>query len=188
MNDSRDLEDLFRLAVNSIRESATPAHIIKRKAHMKNVRRLVVTGGCLTALSIGVLAVVPLNLRSSQRVVTGHSSDNLSRLPPTTVGDVNGGVPFEEAEISDDRLSITVRFIGMPPYNPSDPCTGSYEAHAEPKGEVLSIQITHSVTMAPCDGISSPREVRVRLKTSFSGSEVLDASTGRVVNLIGRKG
>jgi hypothetical protein len=89
-------------------------------------------------------------------------------------------VRFEQAEIADGGLVLTLHFTGGPPYDPNVPCSNAYSGWARPDGDELEAAVVSLTppSNGPCDLVGSGRTVAVPLAQPFTGSRVRDLAGG----------
>lgn len=95
-------------------------------------------------------------------------------------------VRIDRAALSDDKRTLTVDFVGGPPYLASDPCSQDYEPWLAAHGEALDATVVevareHVATFGPNQGCTlegHPQTYHLALPSPFAGTTVNDLAGG----------
>lgn len=141
-----------------------------------------------------VAAACGLLLVACVRGATGSDAATASREPfeqsfgPSYPAQPPEGSPtrIQSAELSENKQTLTVHFVGGDGFLASDPCSTDYEPWIAANGEALDvtvIQVAHEqlVSLAPnhgCRLIGYLYTYRLALPSAFSGTTVNDLAGG----------
>ena len=86
-------------------------------------------------------------------------------------------VRIDTASLSQDKLKVTITFVGGPPYLPSDPCSADYEPWVATRGDTLDVVVAeilreHTVTSQTCPAIGIEHVYHLALAAPFVGTTV----------------
>jgi len=129
---------------------------------------------CLVGL-VGCANATEPSVGSTPRPSASVGNPENAAEPP--LGDA---VRFDEADVSEDGLLLTLQFVGGKEYNPTDPCTNHYFGWAHENGVALDAKIIDDtprrdpVEGTACDAVGHPRTVTIHLDRPFHGTRVND--------------
>ena len=91
-----------------------------------------------------------------------------------------------KAELSPDRRTLTIEFVGGQPYQASDPCSEDYEPWVAPSGDRLEVKVVnvnrpYSTQLGPntaCTLVGYGHTYHLRLADPFLGTTVNDLAEG----------
>jgi hypothetical protein len=93
---------------------------------------------------------------------------------------------ISKAELSPDRHTLTIEFVGGQPYLASDPCSEDYEPWVAPRGDLLDVEVVNvdrpdQAQLGPnmgCAGVGYSHTYHLRLAAPFLGTAVNDLAQG----------
>ena len=138
---------------------------------------------------LGACSPVPPPSVEPDPSAPGLSPDALDQVPADRL------TRFDSASLSEDRLVLTLDFIGGPEYAPDDPCSSAYAGWAKATGEILEAAVVDVTpphigldggTNVLCTAMGYFRTVSVRLAEPFHGVRVHDRAG--YVHFVGRPG
>lgn len=145
-------------------------------------------------LSTPAFVVAAILLAGCGQSGLGSGAPSATREPPEqSFGPPYGPQPpagrqvrIDGAELSTDMQTLTIGFVGGPPYLASDPCSTAYQPWLVERGEVMDVTVVqvereHSPTLGQnqvCTSEGHFYTFRLALSSPFTGTTVNDLTGG----------
>ena len=142
--------------------------------------------GAIALLVLILVAVAACSGGAGSSAPPAAGEPSAAPMPSSVITDLPDGnlVRVEQVDLSEDGLTVTMRFTGAKVFDATDPCSRAYGGFAAVNGDVLEIAVVeapHPMVLAEgmaCDAMGHARVVEAVLPEPFMGTEVRDRAGG----------